>query len=739
MGSLSGIIQRPLVAAAAVIAASVSADVSEKFSSLKSLVRGSESDQIAASVSGSVHDERSLWVSQISTSKLKDLSFVSRIRLPVPNVDLLLAPNPSCKLAPSVTSLSALRSAYQSAELAKASKPAAFTIGASLVAPDVSYKWHLPETSALDLSGSSSCASEKNRTVVVLLGWLGSKQKHLKKYADWYTSRGYHVITFTLPMNEIMSYKVGGKAEKNVESLVNHLADWLDEEQQQKNLVFHTFSNTGWLTYGAILEKFQKQDSSLMGRVKGSIVDSAPVAAADPTVWASGFSAALLKKNSVATRGSASSSCESNMGTRINSINFSEPKPAATETVLLLILEKFFGVILNLPKVNRRLADVVETLSSSQPRCPQLYIYSSADRVIPAGQVESFIVEQRKAGHEVRACNFISSPHVDHFRILNKKSPSKSNASGGIKGRAMDLDQWISKVKDGQHLSEDELQLLCEYVKEILIEESNVQPVNSPVTVCGDIHGQFHDLIKLFQTGGHVPDTNYIFMGDFVDRGYNSLEVFTILLLLKARHPANITLLRGNHESRQLTQVYGFYDECQRKYGNANAWRYCTDVFDYLTISAIIDSTVLCVHGGLSPDVRTIDQIRLVDRNCEIPHEGPFCDLMWSDPEDIETWAVSPRGAGWLFGSRVTTEFNHINKLDLVCRAHQLVQEGLKYMFQDKGLVTVWSAPNYCYRCGNVASILIFDENMERDVKYFNETEENNQMRGPRTGVPYFL
>lgn len=303
----------------------------------------------------------------------------------------------------------------------------------------------------------------------------------------------------------------------------------------------------------------------------------------------------------------------------------------------------------------------------------------------------------------------------------------------------MDLDEWISKVRDGQHLLEEHLQLLCEYVKEILIEESNVQPVNSPVTVCGDIHGQFHDLMKLFQTGGQVPETNYIFMGDFVDRGYNSLEVFTILLLLKARYPAHITLLRGNHESRQLTQVYGFYDECQRKCGNANAWRYCTDVFDYLTLSAIIDGTVLCVHGGLSPDIRTIDQIRVIERNCEIPHEGPFCDLMWSDPEEIETWAVSPRGAGWLFGSRVTTEFNHINNLDLVCRAHQLVQEGLKYMFQDKGLVTVWSAPNYCYRCGNVASILSFNENMEREVKFFTETEENNQMRGPRTGVPYFL
>ncbi|KAE8686838.1 Serine/threonine-protein phosphatase 6 catalytic subunit [Hibiscus syriacus] len=132
-------------------------------------------------------------------------------------------------------------------------------------------------------------------------------------------------------------------------------------------------------------------------------------------------------------------------------------------------------------------------------------------------------------------------------------------------------------------------------------------------------------------------------------------------------------------------------------------------------------------------------QMRLIERNSEIPHEGPFCDLMWSDPEDIETWAVSPRGAGWLFGARVTSEFNHINNLDLVCRAHQLVQEGLKYMFEDKGLVTVWSAPNYCYRCGNVASILSFNENMERKVEFFTETEENNQMRGPRTGVPYFL
>lgn len=150
----------------------------------------------------------------------------------------------------------------------------------------------------------------------------------------------------------------------------------------------------------------------------------------------------------------------------------------------------------------------------------------------------------------------------------------------------------------------------------------------------------------------------------------------------------------------------------------------------------------MCVHGGLSPDVRTLDQIRTIDRRQEIPHEGAYCDLMWSDPEAIETWAVSPRGlflffafskkqpqhhktfnsgAGWLFGSRVVREFNALNKLELICRAHQLIQEGYKYNFAEENLVTVWSAPNYCYRCQNLASILAIDENLGRKFKIFKE------------------
>lgn len=147
------------------------------------------------------------------------------------------------------------------------------------------------------------------------------------------------------------------------------------------------------------------------------------------------------------------------------------------------------------------------------------------------------------------------------------------------------------------------------------------------------------------------------------------------------RYPDRIVLVRGNHESRQITQVYGFYEECQQKYGNASVWKACCHVFDFLVLAAIVDGEILCVHGGLSPEIRTIDQIRVVARAQEIPHEGAFCDLVWSDPEDVETWAISPRGAGWLFGDKVATEFNHVNGLKLIARAHQLVNEGYKVQF----------------------------------------------------------
>jgi len=305
----------------------------------------------------------------------------------------------------------------------------------------------------------------------------------------------------------------------------------------------------------------------------------------------------------------------------------------------------------------------------------------------------------------------------------------------------MSVDKWLESALKGELLSEKDVRHLCEMVTSLLVEESNVQPVSAPVMICGDIHGQFYDLQELFRIGGAVPTTNYVFMGDFVDRGLNSVETFVLLLVLKARYPANVTLLRGNHESRGITQVYGFFEEIMQKYGNSSVWKYFTSVFDYLSVAAVVDGRVLCVHGGLSPDIVTIDQIRTIDRVQEIPHEGPFCDLMWSDPEDIhdETWLVSPRGAGYLFGARVVSEFAHCNGLELLCRAHQLVQEGFRYHFPSKNLVTVWSAPNYCYRCGNVAAIFGLDENLEREVRIFKEVKESKMVQDGLGGSGYFI
>ncbi|NXP38667.1 PPP6 phosphatase, partial [Leiothrix lutea] len=295
----------------------------------------------------------------------------------------------------------------------------------------------------------------------------------------------------------------------------------------------------------------------------------------------------------------------------------------------------------------------------------------------------------------------------------------------------LDLDKYVEIARLCKYLPENDLKRLCDYVCDLLLEESNVQPVSTPVTVCGDIHGQFYDLCELFRTGGQVPDTNYIFMGDFVDRGYYSLETFTYLLALKAKWPDRITLLRGNHESRQITQVYGFYDECQTKYGNANAWRYCTKVFDMLTIAALIDEQILCVHGGLSPDIKTLDQIRTIERNQEIPGFS-----LLGSPKPPAVFSLLPCRSRLTFP--LPLQFVHINNLKLICRAHQLVHEGYKFMFDEK-LVTVWSAPNYCYRCGNIASIMVFKDVNTREPKLFRAVPDSERVIPPRTTTPYFL
>lgn len=309
-------------------------------------------------------------------------------------------------------------------------------------------------------------------------------------------------------------------------------------------------------------------------------------------------------------------------------------------------------------------------------------------------------------------------------------------------GVASEVDGWIEKLKRGENLTEAEARELCNKAKEILANEKNVQPVKCPVTICGDVHGQYNDLLELFRIGGQPPETNYLFMGDYVDRGYYSVKTVSLLMSLKVRYKDRITLTRGNHESRQITQVYGFYDECLRIYGNANVWKHFTDLFDFLPLTALVEKQIFCLHGGLSPSIDTLNNIMDQDRVQEVPHEGPVCDLLWSDPDDRPGWGISPRGAGYTFGQDISEQFNHNNGLTLVARAHQLVMEGYNWT-HEKNVVTIFSAPNYCYRCGNQAAIMEIDEHLEYTFLQFDPAPRSRKEQEPpnnnRSIPDYFL
>jgi len=304
---------------------------------------------------------------------------------------------------------------------------------------------------------------------------------------------------------------------------------------------------------------------------------------------------------------------------------------------------------------------------------------------------------------------------------------------------SIDLDKLIERLRRCELIEEDEVEILCSKARNILMLEPNIVPVVPPVTIVGDIHGQFFDLLEIFEISGHPPFTNYLFLGDLVDRGSRCLETILLVLALKVRYPSMITLIRGNHESREVSTTYGTYKECLTRYGHANVWLTLCDVFDWFCVGAIVES-IFAVHGGLSPNAETFDAIDKLERNCEIPHTGPLADLTWSDPsEEVDEWGVSPRGSGYLFGKLSTKKFHHTNKTTLLVRAHQLVLEGFHYL-HDQTVLTIWSAPNYMYNCGNVASVLELDEKLNRKFKVFTSAPGDEKHSKARLSVPeYFL
>ena len=181
-------------------------------------------------------------------------------------------------------------------------------------------------------------------------------------------------------------------------------------------------------------------------------------------------------------------------------------------------------------------------------------------------------------------------------------------------------------------LAESEIKLLCQRARPIFLNQPMLLELEAPLKICGDVHGQFTDLLRLFEYGGFPPESNYLFLGDYVDRGKQSLETICLLLAYKIQYPENFFILRGNHEAAGINRIYGFYDECKRRY-SIKLWKIFSDTFNCLPVAALVDEKILCMHGGLSPEMTSLQQIADLQRPCDVPDVGLMCDLLWSDPD----------------------------------------------------------------------------------------------------------
>jgi len=267
-----------------------------------------------------------------------------------------------------------------------------------------------------------------------------------------------------------------------------------------------------------------------------------------------------------------------------------------------------------------------------------------------------------------------------------------------------------------QFLTKDEIVFLIDGVTEVLKTEGTLAEVDPPVVICGDTHGQFFDLLRLFDHGGWPPESRYLFLGDYVDRGAQSIEVICLMFAFKMAHPDDFHLLRGNHECMNINRVYGFFDECKRRYTEDLYWKF-NSAFEWLPLAGLVGGRILCMHGGLSPDLHNLDQIRHTHRPIRDVDGGMVADLLWSDPApNIRGFVPNNRGISFKFGADAVIDICNKLGLDMVVRAHQVVMEGYDF-FADDRLVTLFSAPKYCDQFDNAAAMMIVDGDLTCRIK----------------------
>lgn len=330
---------------------------------------------------------------------------------------------------------------------------------------------------------------------------------------------------------------------------------------------------------------------------------------------------------------------------------------------------------------------------------------SSANNDKDSDVADAISMSSRRSGTSNFSVNNSSSN-------LQKLSKTSSNYTNG--GNTVDIEDLIQRLLDAGYsgkksknlcLKNSEIQLVCAKAREIFLSQPSLLELSPPVKVVGDVHGQYGDLIRVFTKCGFPPLTNYLFLGDYVDRGKQSLETILLLLCYKIKYPENFFLLRGNHESANVTRVYGFYDECKRRC-SIKIWKLFIDTFNTLPIAAIVAGKIFCVHGGLSPVLNSMDEIRTIARPTDVPDYGLLNDLLWSDPADTQNeWEDNERGVSYVFSRTAINKFLQKFGFDLVCRAHMVVEDGYEF-FNDRTLVTVFSAPNYCGEFDNWGAVM---------------------------------
>ncbi|TKR81698.1 hypothetical protein L596_015529 [Steinernema carpocapsae] len=290
-------------------------------------------------------------------------------------------------------------------------------------------------------------------------------------------------------------------------------------------------------------------------------------------------------------------------------------------------------------------------------------------------------------------------------------------------------DKGLTKV-----ITEKDLITLCGKAREMFGSQPAFLELDPPVRICGDIHGQYGDLLRLFNRGGFPPSTNYLFLGDYVDRGRQNIETISLLFCLKLRFPLNFFLLRGNHECSNINRIYGFLDECMRRY-SVRLWQAFQDAFSYMPYSALVGDRILCMHGGIfdclfsPPSLKSLDQLRQIPRPLETIQGTLAEDLLWADPVlGLNGFKPNARGASVTFGADVLTDMTKELDIDMVARAHQVVQDGYEF-FANRRLVTIFSAPYYCGQFDNSAATMLVNENLVCSFQILRPGSSRNASR----------